>query len=256
MKIVILNFPFPKVLGTLIQVRRNLKRIERSRRHARHDVVSALVRYRYRFIIGNVNFASERESGAHTKLHYSFEIDRYSANKQMMSNWNVYLQPPWSAAPPHPASPTFSPYLPRFSNLSIFCAAAAAAVCDCAPLRNRTEVGEREREIFGMAEEEEGGGELGEGGGGGRKRGICRDYSASAIDHKKRKSPAAQCTPSLSPSFSLSLPRCWRNIQSGRWVSSFISLAPNQLFILHDSLHDIRLVISRNGMKTENIRLS
>ena len=104
-------------------------------------------------------------------------------------------------APPHPASPTFSPYLPRFSNLSIFCAAAAAAVCDCAPLRNRTEVGEREREIFGMAEEE-GGGELGEGGGGGRKRGICRDYSASAIDHKKRKSPAAQCTPSpsLSPS--------------------------------------------------------
>ena len=154
MKIVILNFPFPKVLVTLIQVRRNLKRIERSRRHARHDVVSALVRYRYRFIIGNGNFASERESGAHTKLHYSFEIDRYSANKQMMSNWNVYLLPPLSAAPPHPASLTFSPYLPRFSNLSIFCAAAAAAVCDCAPLRNRTEVGERERDIRnGTAEE-------------------------------------------------------------------------------------------------------
>ena len=206
MKIVILNFPFPKVLVTLIQVRRNLKRIERSRRHARHDVVSALVRYRYRFIIGNVNFASERESGAHTKLHYSFEIDRYSANKQMMSNWNVYLLPPWSAAPPHPASPTFSPYLPRFSNLSIFCAAAAAAVCDCAPLRNRTEVGEREREIFGMAEEEEGGGELGEGGGG-RGRGEF----AAIIPHPPSITKRENCPLhsalllSLPPSPSLSL---------------------------------------------------
>ena len=233
MKIVILNFPFPKVLGTLIQVRRNLKRIERSRRHARHDVVSALVRYRYRFIIGNGNFASERESGAHTKLHYSFEIDRYSANKQMMSNWNVYLQPPWSAAPPHPASPTFSPYLPRFSNLSIFCA-AAAAVCDCAPLRNRTEVGEREREIFGMAEEE-GGGELGEGGGG-RGRGefaAIIPHPPSITKRENRPLHSALLLP-------LSLPRCWRTIQSGRWVSSFISLALNQLFIL-------RLVISRKG---------
>ena len=99
----------------------------------------------------------------------------------MMSNWSVYLLPPWSAAPPHPASPTFSPYLPRFSNLSIFSAAAAAAVCDCAPLRNRTEVGEREREIFGMAEEGGGGGGGGGEGGGGGGRG--RGEFAAIIPH-------------------------------------------------------------------------
>ena len=151
-------------------------------------------------------------------------------------------------AAPHPASPTFSPYLPRFSNLSIFCAAAAAAVCDCAPLRNRTEVGEREREIFGMAEEEGGGGE----GGGGRGRGefaAIIPHPPSITKRENRPLHSALLLP-------LSLPRCWRNIQSGGWVSSFVSLAPNQLFILHGSLHDIRLVISRNGMKTENIRLS
>ena len=111
---------------------------------------------RYWFQKGNGNFASEQ--GRHIRNSiYLFEIDRYSANKQMMSNWSVY--PP----PPLPASPTFSPYLPRFSNLSIF---SAAAACDCAPLRNRTEVGERERDIRNgrqkkrEGEEEGGGGEF------------------------------------------------------------------------------------------------
>ena len=93
-------------------------------------------------------------------------------------------------------------------------------------------MGEREREIFGMAEEEGGGGE----GGGGRGRGefaAIIPHPPSITKRENRPLHSALLLP-------LSLPRCWRNIQSGGWVSSFVSLAPNQLFIL-------RLVISRKG---------
>ena len=110
---------------------------------------------------------------AHRNLDYSFR----KRPLQCLQTNDVKLERLSSAAPPPsplPASPTFSPYLPRFSNLSIF---STAAVCDCAPLRNRTDVGERKRDIRNGRRR--------------RRRGICRDYSASAIDHKKRKSPAA-----------------------------------------------------------------
>ena len=60
--------------------------------------------------------------------------------------------------------------------------------CPCKPLRRRPKEGRRKRR---------------------RRRGICRDYSASAIDHKKRKSPAHP------------LPCRRRKFQSGIGVASF-----------------------------------